>query len=175
MADLISSIENGQIIKNTTNNNVSNKPGGELGKDAFLQLLVCQMQNQDPLNPADNSEYIAQLTTFSQLESLQNIESAITNSQAVNMTGKFVDVVTTSSNGKTEVISGYVDYVCVQDGKTYVCIEGKSYLAENVSTVYDTEFLKDILDKVEPEKPEESTKPDESKELDKPIEKDEDK
>ena len=150
MADLISSIENGQIVKNTTNN-VSTTPGGELGKDAFLQLLVCQMQNQDPLNPADNSEYITQLTTFSQLESLQNIEGAISDSQAVNMTGKFVDVVTTNSNGNTEVISGYVDYVCMQDGKTYVCIEGKSYLAENVSTVYDTDFLEEVLDSIQQE------------------------
>ena len=44
----------------------------DLGKDAFLQLLVCQMQNQDPMNPNSDTEYVAQLAQFSQLEQLQN-------------------------------------------------------------------------------------------------------
>ena len=47
----------------------------DLGKDAFLQLLVCQMQNQDPMNPNSDTEYVAQLAQFSQLEQLQNLSS----------------------------------------------------------------------------------------------------
>lgn len=43
-------------------------PQEELGKDVFLQLLVLEMQNQDPLNPVDNSEMVAQLAQFSALE-----------------------------------------------------------------------------------------------------------
>ena len=45
-----------------------------LGKDAFLQLLVVQLQHQDPLEPQDNSEFLAQLAQFSSLESLQQIK-----------------------------------------------------------------------------------------------------
>lgn len=45
----------------------------ELGKDAFLQLLVQQMQNQDPLEPVDNSQMIAQLAQFSALEQMNNL------------------------------------------------------------------------------------------------------
>jgi flagellar basal-body rod modification protein FlgD len=45
-----------------------------LGKDAFLSLLVTQLQHQDPLDPQDNSEFLAQLAQFSSLESLQNIK-----------------------------------------------------------------------------------------------------
>ena len=44
-----------------------------LGKDAFLQLLVTQMQYQDPLDPQDNSEYVAQLAQFSALEQMTNV------------------------------------------------------------------------------------------------------
>ena len=44
-----------------------------LGKDAFLQLLVTQMQYQDPLDPQDNSEYLAQLAQFSALEQMTNV------------------------------------------------------------------------------------------------------
>ncbi len=145
MADLISPIENGQIVKNDTQTKKEDVAGGELGKDAFLQLLVTQMQNQDPLDPADNSEYIAQLTTFSQLEALQNIESSLGNSQALNLTGKFVDVTSKSSTGKTSVISGFVDYVTITSGKAYVVINGKSYLASEITTVYDEDFLKNLV------------------------------
>jgi flagellar basal-body rod modification protein FlgD len=45
----------------------------ELGKDVFLQLLVLQMQNQDPLSPLENTEMVAQLAQFSALEAATNL------------------------------------------------------------------------------------------------------
>jgi flagellar basal-body rod modification protein FlgD len=45
----------------------------ELGKDAFMQLLVAQLQNQDPLNPQSNEEFIAQLSQFTQVEQLMGM------------------------------------------------------------------------------------------------------
>ena len=40
----------------------------QLDYDAFLRLLTTQLTNQDPLNPMDNTEYVAQLATFSEVE-----------------------------------------------------------------------------------------------------------
>ena len=57
----------------------SAKPGGELGQDQFMTLLVTQLKNQDPLQPEANSEFIAQLATFSSLEKLTSIESILNN------------------------------------------------------------------------------------------------
>ncbi len=48
-----------------------------MGKDDFLTLLVAQLQHQDPLNPAESTEFTAQLAQFSSLEQLQNIETTL--------------------------------------------------------------------------------------------------
>jgi flagellar basal-body rod modification protein FlgD len=48
-------------------------PGGNMGKDEFLKLLVSQLRNQDPLNPSDPKDFAAQLAQFSTLEQLINI------------------------------------------------------------------------------------------------------
>ena len=49
-----------------------------LGSDAFLRLLVIKLQNQDPTNPQSDTDFIAQLATFSSLEQLTSINRAIT-------------------------------------------------------------------------------------------------
>ncbi len=69
-----------------------------LGKEDFLNLLVTQLQNQDPLNPTDSTEFTAQLAQFSSLEQLtnvndnleqlQNFQASANNSQAVSLLGK---------------------------------------------------------------------------------------
>lgn len=54
--------------------------GNQLGKQAFLHLLVAQLRNQDPLQPANNTEFIAQLAQFSTLETLQQLETTMESS-----------------------------------------------------------------------------------------------
>ena len=49
--------------------------GKVVGKDDFLKLLVAQIRNQNPLNPADGVEFLTQLAQFSQLEQLINIRT----------------------------------------------------------------------------------------------------
>ncbi len=72
----------------------------DLGKDDFLNLLVTQMTNQNPLEPMGDTEFLAQMAQFSSLEQMQNIASgmellaltqtAATNSQMVDLIGKRV-------------------------------------------------------------------------------------
>lgn len=49
----------------------------DLGKDEFLKLLVTQMENQNPLEPQDNGEFIAQLAQFSSLEGIDNLNDTM--------------------------------------------------------------------------------------------------
>ena len=55
------------------------KDNGALGKDAFLQILITQLQNQDPTSPMDDKEFIAQMAQFSSLEQMQNMTKAMEN------------------------------------------------------------------------------------------------
>lgn len=49
----------------------------DLGKDAFLKLLITQLQHQDPTNPMDDREFISQMAQFSSLEQMQNMTKAM--------------------------------------------------------------------------------------------------
>jgi len=55
---------------------IASTPDNELDRDAFLQLLVLEMQNQDPLDPVDNSDMIAQLAQFSSLEQMERLNDS---------------------------------------------------------------------------------------------------
>ena len=75
--------------------------GSALGKDDFLKLLTAQLSNQDPLNPMDNTQFVAQLAQFSALEqqmqantNLEGIaiaQSAMNNAQVTQLVGKTVE------------------------------------------------------------------------------------
>jgi flagellar basal-body rod modification protein FlgD len=51
--------------------------GNNLGQDAFLKLLSAQLQHQDPLQPQENGEFLAQLAQFTSLEKLTSIEASL--------------------------------------------------------------------------------------------------
>jgi flagellar basal-body rod modification protein FlgD len=69
------------VASPNTDQNLSgavSKTTREIGQDEFLKLLVTQLQNQDPINPVNNEQFIAQLATFSSLEQLISINKGIT-------------------------------------------------------------------------------------------------
>ena len=72
-------------------NTPSRRPTNEMGRDAFLMLLMAQLQHQDPLNPMENHEFVAQMAQFSALEQMQNMNQSIQAQQANNMLGKWVE------------------------------------------------------------------------------------
>ena len=57
--------------------NEKQQPNNSLGKDAFLKILMTQLQHQDPLNPMEDKDFIAQMATFSSLEQLMLVSQSI--------------------------------------------------------------------------------------------------
>lgn len=91
-------------LTSMANNERSSANKNELGQQEFLQLLVAQMRNQDPINPLDGAEFASQLAQFNSVEQLINVNSglaqlqssqelmsaSLTNSMAASLTGKSV-------------------------------------------------------------------------------------
>jgi len=84
------------------------KPSNQLGEDTFLKLLVAQMQYQDPMNPTDSTQFLAQTAQFTQVETLNNISTELKSQAAAtevleagSMIGK--DVTVATSSGKPAV------------------------------------------------------------------------
>jgi flagellar basal-body rod modification protein FlgD len=140
MSELIQSVKEGAIQQSKKAETEKNS-NNELGKDAFLQLLVTQMKYQDPLNPNTDTEYIAQLATFSQLEQMQNLNTVSTNSQAFGLVGKDVIVKTENTTGNTVYISGRVDFVNMSGGKAQMSINGSLYPVDQLDSVIDATYI----------------------------------
>ncbi len=72
-------------ILNPTPKEEAKKSGDILGKDEFLKLLISQLQNQNPLEPMNDQEYVSQMAQFSSLEQLQNMNSSLSQNMQYNM------------------------------------------------------------------------------------------
>src|SRR5438477_5187023 len=83
-------------------------PGGAMGKDQFLHLLVTQLKYQDPLNPHDGAAMAAQLAQFSSVEQLQNINQALAaqQTQFTGITNAMNNSVALSAIGKMVTAPG---------------------------------------------------------------------
>jgi len=136
-----------------TNNIEKTKTADELnklGKDSFLKLLVAQMENQDPMQPQSNTEWVSQLATYSTLEQMQNMNAVMTNSQAFGLIGQDVIVATKNADGKESTISGKVDFVSVKGNKSYLSIDGNLYPSSDLQSIINPDYIKgNVIPKVE--------------------------
>ena len=122
----------------------------KLGKDSFLKLLCAQMENQDPMQPQSNTEWVSQLATYSTLEQMQNMNAVMTNSQAFGLIGQDVIVATKNADGKESTISGKVDFVSVKGNKSYLSIDGNLYPSSDLQSIINPDYIKgNVIPKVE--------------------------
>jgi flagellar basal-body rod modification protein FlgD len=120
-------------------------PTQSLDKSAFMELLVAQLQNQDPLEPASNEEFVGQLASFSSLEQLENLNDNFMTTVLINQSNALLGQMTegsaligqsvnwTDESGATG--TGVVDSVKIKDGMAYLSVGGQDVALIDVTEV----------------------------------------
>jgi flagellar basal-body rod modification protein FlgD len=106
-------------------------PTQTLNQQDFLNLLVTELQNQDPMNPMSDTDFIAQMAQFSTLQQSQQTYQSIQGMQATNLIGSTVNVATTDGVSATGTVSG----VLMDSGTPEVLVNGAPYTLSEVQSV----------------------------------------
>lgn len=134
-------------VSNKTNMNLqtTRKPSSELGKDDFLKLLTVQLQNQDPMNPMEDMDFIGQMLSFSSLEQMLNmnksLELLVSNNSANAHTQAMMylgTTVTLQNADMQEAVTGTVDMVGFKDGVPFLKVGDVAYDLKDVKLVSPT-------------------------------------
>ena len=118
----------------------------ELGRDAFLDLFVAQLENQDPLDPVKNEDFVAQLASISSVEQLESLNENLVASIALNQSNALLSQLTNSSAllGKEVTYfdqttgfeqKGTVEGVKIQNGVAVLSINGEDVPLGTVSEI----------------------------------------
>jgi len=100
----------------------------EISKDQFLRLLVTQLRYQDPTQPMENKEFIAQMAQFTALEQTQNLNKSFEKSQAISLIGK---IVTAKQPDSDAMLTDLVTGMKIVDGKTKVVLASNNEVELN--------------------------------------------
>jgi len=136
--------EKGNLQTHTTSGDSlkkNEKNKNAVDSDMFLTLLVAEMQNQDPLEPTSNTEWVSQYATFTQVQKMSEMAEAVDVLRANELIGKEVIVKTTSTDtGEVNYKQGVVDFVEIENGKPLLVIDNAKYSISDLDTVVSTEY-----------------------------------
>lgn len=107
------------VTGTTSNTAITSGSSNILGKDDFLKLLITQLQNQDPLNPTSDQDFIAQMAQFSSLEQMQNMNTSLLTSQASTLINKTVSW----TGDDSQVHGGTVKGVSMVNGQPKLIVD----------------------------------------------------
>ncbi|MGG1520116.1 flagellar hook capping FlgD N-terminal domain-containing protein [Paenibacillus oryzisoli] len=118
------------------------KDNNTLGKDDFLKILITQLQNQDPTQPLQDKEFIAQMAQFTSVEQLTNMASEMKLMRqslgfVSGLIGKSITWTDIDSSGASVETSGIVDSITFKDGNQYANVGGKEVSLDKVSKIED--------------------------------------
>ncbi|MEL6428152.1 MAG: flagellar hook capping FlgD N-terminal domain-containing protein [Planctomycetota bacterium] len=145
-----------------------------LDKDAFTQLLVTQLQNQDPLSPQTNEELAAQLAQFSSLEQMELVNENLVAMARLDQNNALLQQVTGAASlvGQSvsyqdpqsgQLVTAEVEYAKVQDGIVYLGVNGADVpLAQVAEVLGDVGEPEDTGDGSSSDDEDEETKSDDS-------------
>ena len=107
----ISNVEANSVLNDLSirNRSESEKSESQADKDMFMRLLLAQIENQDPLKPTDQTDFVAQLAQFSSLEGIQNLNSSVEDIGAMYRSSQALQA--TALVGREVLVKGQVGYL----------------------------------------------------------------
>ena len=142
---LVAPIVDGVLQTSSTSSESLSKANNnptEVDSDMFLTLLVAEMQNQDPLEPTSNTEWVSQYATFTQVEQMNEVTASMDLVRANGLVGQEVIVkVTSQSTGETSYKRGNVDYVLVENGEPLLVIDENKYSIDDLDTIASSQYF----------------------------------
>ncbi|MBP2001115.1 flagellar basal-body rod modification protein FlgD [Paenibacillus shirakamiensis] len=124
------------------------KDNQSMGKDQFLKILITQLSNQDPTQPLQDKEFIAQMAQFTSVEQLMNISTQLTNmnQNLGNLSGLIGKQITWSETTKgveydsstgqavtnTSSLNGIVDSIVIRSGVQYAKVGDKEVALDKI-------------------------------------------
>jgi flagellar basal-body rod modification protein FlgD len=127
-------VPNSQVITNL-NSSLGATGTSTLNESDFIKLLTAQLQNQDPLDPESDTDFIAQMASFSSLQQMQTLNQTFDESTANTYLGKTVTVTDPSSG---TAVTGVVSQVFANSGDPQLTINGTNYDVSTVQSVSNT-------------------------------------
>lgn len=129
----------GKTVSGATSGSQLKSDKFALKTEDFIKMMITQLQNQDPMQPAKNEDLLAQMSQISQLESGTQLQKTLKSlvqqnnlSSAGAMIGKFVK----GKNAQGEDLEGIVTSVKVEDGNLFLELDnGQKMAFENVTSV----------------------------------------
>ena len=139
-------IIDGKVVANYTADPQKTTGSDSLNKDSFLQILVAEMQYQDPLEPSSNTDWVSQMASFSQIEELQGMSNTISEQSAANLVGKKV-IIAASENttGEKNFVTGEVECIEKQEDGVYLSVNGYLYRLEDLYSVVDDDYYDKLM------------------------------
>jgi flagellar basal-body rod modification protein FlgD len=130
----VTSIGSGNSATGTTSADTVPNPNQTLTQNDFLQLLVSQMENQDPLNPQSDTDMAAQMAQFTSLTNSSAMSGSLSMMQANSLVGSTVSLQIDSNTTSSGVVQG----VIVQNGAPQIVVNGSDYSLSQVTSVTPT-------------------------------------
>lgn len=110
----------------------------EFGQDAFMKLLLTQLKYQDPLSPMEDREFISQLAQFTSLSELQKLNdnfSQMTQTQALASGTAFIGKTVSGLSSDGEEVTGVAEAAILRESKVYLRVSGSQLSLDTITEV----------------------------------------
>jgi flagellar basal-body rod modification protein FlgD len=121
----------------------ANKKTDTLGKDQFLSILVTQLRNQDPMQPLQDKDFIAQMAQFTSVEQLMNMSTELSLMRqnigsASSLIGKTIEWNEYDDAGEIKTVKGVVDSIISKEGLLYARVGGAEVALDYVTSISES-------------------------------------